>query len=352
MKKLPQPISELQQILLPAYKPCACLPAPCATMRFTPVSGHVPRGFTGAFGSRQDVQLILVLAEPGDPAFREESYSSDVVLHASFVGRLAQLVRGALEQKISPFHKNLRTILDNFWPGLPLHDQLEKTWITESVLCSAQKTGGYIPVGIESACGENYLKRQIQLFPSAVIVALGGKAKRRLRHCGFIPHICAHAPGRPAGDKPAARKSWIEAGIQFREHVIYLHDSDSRRFPVSGKSAKLHSSTNGEIMRSAEEILSEWPSVEKITHQASGTIHVSLTGGISFYVNFRKKPYLHLLLHIRRLGTNHERWADQHADFVGGITRKADSHSACIELSLQTVSDLSSVLKKLDNLTA
>jgi hypothetical protein len=36
-------------------------------MRWAPEEGHVPRGFCGATGSPEDVRLVVVSAEPGDP---------------------------------------------------------------------------------------------------------------------------------------------------------------------------------------------------------------------------------------------------------------------------------------------
>ena len=349
MKQPLAPIPDLRRILSSAYLPCSCFKAPCATMRFMPVAGHVPRGFTGAFGTRQDVELILVLAEPGDPASSAESYSPDAVRHVSFIGKLSRLVQTALAQRISPFHKNLRIILDGFWPGLTLEQQLRKTWITESVLCSAEQSGGKVSPAIERACGETYLKKQIRLFPSATLVALGGKANLRLQRCGIAPHIVAHAPGRPGGSKPAARKSWTEAASRFHQRI------DSMGAPTRFITEKLASVPSGfpilpgDLMQRAEQVLSRWRSTEHCKRQASGTIHARLSGEISLYVNLRKTPEAHLLLHIRRAGANHVQWANQYATAIGGqVKNETAGHHACVELRVGGSSELGSVLDRLE----
>jgi hypothetical protein len=59
--------SKLHSILSPAYGPCPEFNDHCTKMRWNPQSGHVPRGFCGALGNLEEVQLILVFAEPGDP---------------------------------------------------------------------------------------------------------------------------------------------------------------------------------------------------------------------------------------------------------------------------------------------
>jgi hypothetical protein len=62
------PCTELQEILLPAYRPCPNLGGPCSNVvKWYPLAGHVPRGFIGATGSANEVELVLITAEPGDP---------------------------------------------------------------------------------------------------------------------------------------------------------------------------------------------------------------------------------------------------------------------------------------------
>ena len=62
--KIPQHIRDLFE---EAYKPCSGFTSSCRSMKYLPNQGHVPRGFWGATGSPEQVKLILVVAEPGDP---------------------------------------------------------------------------------------------------------------------------------------------------------------------------------------------------------------------------------------------------------------------------------------------
>lgn len=57
----------LVELLAPAYAPCAGFSDKCREMRWNPAEGHVPRGFVGAAGSPEEIELVLVCAEPGDP---------------------------------------------------------------------------------------------------------------------------------------------------------------------------------------------------------------------------------------------------------------------------------------------
>ena len=70
------PASEPIENLLPAYVPCAALQHECSSAWWDPGKGYVPRGLPGAVGSLQDVRLVLLTAEPGDPLTDETYYGS------------------------------------------------------------------------------------------------------------------------------------------------------------------------------------------------------------------------------------------------------------------------------------
>jgi len=62
------PAQALLDILEPAYGPCAHFEGACAgACVWDPARGLVPCAFGGATGSLDEVQLIIVTAEPGDP---------------------------------------------------------------------------------------------------------------------------------------------------------------------------------------------------------------------------------------------------------------------------------------------
>ena len=167
---------KLKDILKPAYR-CVGFDGTCdPPMRWTPHSGHVPRGFYGATGDLEEVSLVLVLAEPGDPSPNpgpEECYE-DVESAFDFTGHCFLTAGGQ-------GHENVRNLICRCLPGLSLVDAMRKVWITESVLCSAPFPGATVGAGIERFCAERYLLSQLRLFPHATIAAMGSKAVTRLR---------------------------------------------------------------------------------------------------------------------------------------------------------------------------
>ncbi len=185
-------------------------------MLWRPECGHIPRGYTGATNTVQDVQLVICLAEPGNPLKTESYPVSDA---DQFVWTVAAAVAAAIENGGRGFHGNLKYVLNACWPGLTLIDQLKRTWITEATLCSAETSTGPIRRQIEAECTSRYLKKQIALFPGAFILALGSKAANRLRSAEIPFHYAARAVGRPIGIRVEAEQSWQAAGVAFRKRL-------------------------------------------------------------------------------------------------------------------------------------
>jgi uracil-DNA glycosylase len=107
--------------------------------------------------------------------------------------------------------------LNMCWPGQGFDEQMRRTWITESVLCSAKKEGGHVPVRVGKECRRNYLERQLALFPSAVVAALGSKAANRL--AGLDVVICG-AAAPPASVRQDIRESWNAIARELRKRVV------------------------------------------------------------------------------------------------------------------------------------
>ena len=116
------------------------------------------------------------------------------------------------------FHGSIKMILDECWPGLSLEEQFKRTWITESVLCSADKSTGPIPEEQERSCAKNFLLPQLEALPNRFVVALGKKAERRMKAMSLSASFTASAPGKPECLKERARQSWIALGKEFRRH--------------------------------------------------------------------------------------------------------------------------------------
>ena len=159
---------KLKEILKPAYR-CVGFDGTCdSLMQWAPHLGHVPRGFYGATGDLEEVTLVLVLAEPGNPSPdpRPEECYTDVDSAFAFTGHCYLQAGGQ-------GHKNVRRLIERCFPGLSLEGAMRKVWITESVLCSAPFPGAKIEPRIERFCAERYLLDQLRLFPSATIAAMG-----------------------------------------------------------------------------------------------------------------------------------------------------------------------------------
>jgi uracil-DNA glycosylase len=89
---------------------------------------------------------------------------------------------------------------------MSLEQQLHRAWLTDSVLCSAAREGGPVVTPIARECRVRYLEAQLRLFPNALVVALGGKAQRRLQGWPGIHPAYSVAP--PGCNRRQARPSW------------------------------------------------------------------------------------------------------------------------------------------------
>ncbi|MBY0522104.1 MAG: uracil-DNA glycosylase family protein [Gemmataceae bacterium] len=215
-----QPPQELVDILLPALGPCPAIAGECkGHVRWDPKSGHVPRGYRGATGRLDEVNLVLVCAEPGD-AYAGEPYDGLTPLD-----KLRSAYTHScwhIEEPRDRFGQNMQEILKIAFPGHSLEQQLRRTWITNAVLCSAPKECGTVSSAVEQECRRRYLLAQLRLFPNASIVALGGKAEQRLRDL----------PGVKVAYHPAARlshremrESWVRALEDLGQSKLEANDA-------------------------------------------------------------------------------------------------------------------------------
>jgi hypothetical protein len=181
--------------------------------------GLFPRGYAGAAGTLDDVDLVLVLvlAEPGEPSSNVKPPLPEEP--AAIVENLAAQVANAVRARKSAFHRNVHFLLECCWPDLTFDEQLRRTWISEGVLCSAAQSTARVPRVVETACAERYLAKQPALLPNAFVIALGKKAKRRLRIAGRKPNHAVYAAGLPGGNRKNAKPSWQTAGLAFREYL-------------------------------------------------------------------------------------------------------------------------------------
>jgi hypothetical protein len=200
---LPSPNAQLADLLLEAYRPCAAFGDVCGEMRWNPGSGQVARGFCGVTGSLEQIALVLICAEPGDPHVDERHQGSrpEELLQSAYTYAYECYRSGK-----DLFHRKVRLILDLCWPGVPFDAQLERVWMVDSVLCSARIESGPVPHVVAEHCRARYLERQLVLMPQALVVALGGKAYARTKGLPGIQRAFAAAP--PGCNYRGALASW------------------------------------------------------------------------------------------------------------------------------------------------
>lgn len=209
------PCEPLVDILTHSLRPCPGFVERCSPFaQWNPSVGHVPRGFVGALGAREDVKLIIVTAEPGDPRAGEKQSVDADDLRGS-LSRVCEFTYRQMEARFSQYHANVRAVLDLCWPGLDLRNQMIRTWITESVLCSAPVTTG--PAPHAPHCGTEYLAAQLAIFPNTPVIALGRKAQQRTRRIAAGRAIIDGFAAAPPGcNMPGAYPSWKVAAARAR----------------------------------------------------------------------------------------------------------------------------------------
>lgn len=217
---------EILNTLVPAYGPCPAFAGPCKDMRYEPAVGLYPRGYAGATGSLEDIDLVLCIAEPGEPA--PNSKSQPTLAPAELPRRIADSVGNAFASRPSVFHGNVRLVLELCWPGRSFEERMKRTWITEGVLCSASSSAAPVPAIVERECATRYLRAQLAVLPGRFVIALGLKAQRRLKLAGRPADVVAFAAGLPGCNQRGARPSWAHAATAFRE---YLRAKGSPRGP-------------------------------------------------------------------------------------------------------------------------
>lgn len=200
-----------------------------------------PRGFFGAEGSLADVKLVLIAAEPGDPADEEHIFTGvpldDLVTqNGNFRHFYDSPEAVTRSRRALRFHSNLRRFIEMCWHDeVPIDSVWKHTWYTNSVLCSAKKPCDPIPPASEIACFERHVSEQLMLFPGAYKIALGGKARRRLERQG-VPLVDSNVATKLSLNDFAYHPSyWIEhlvrkdherAAVKFKQ---WLRGWDNRR---------------------------------------------------------------------------------------------------------------------------
>ena len=204
------PAAPLKSLLLEAYRPCRFF-GQCREASWEPENGYVPRGYLGATGHAEDVEIVMVLSEPGHP---HEGESYDVSLGPErLMAACAAHAYECFKHGRDFFHRNVRWFISQLYPDMAFDEQLRRVWITEGRLCSIDNEIGSVT---DRTCAANYLVRQIELLPNAIVVAFGGKARRYLKGLG-IDFIGAYALAPPGANHRPARPSWEAAIAEIQQ---------------------------------------------------------------------------------------------------------------------------------------
>ena len=198
------PNEQILSVMLDAYQPCRNF-GKCREAKWDPEHGQMPRGFLGATGKPEDVEVVMVFSEPGHP-YGDEGYDA----HSgpeSLLRSGMQYTYNCHQSGTDQFHKNVRWFMSEVFPSLTFDQQLRHVWLTEGRLCSIEKE---IDRTIDPTCASNYLARQIKVLSNATVVAFGWKAQRYLKGIG-ISFIRAYALSPPGANFRKARPSWREA---------------------------------------------------------------------------------------------------------------------------------------------
>lgn len=185
----------------------------CAEAKYDPSMGHIPRGFSGATGTLDQVLLVMVMAEPGFP-LPDEVYSGEpeedlkVLLSSKY-----------LRSGENQIHRNVLQFLNDVFPMFAgnVDELLKRVWLTESRHCSIAHEIGNIRKRDRLICSERHLVEQVKMFPNAIVLLAGGKAKQVKNlisnsiECGaFAPPGCNHFN---------VRKSHADAAEKVRHHI-------------------------------------------------------------------------------------------------------------------------------------
>ena len=178
----------------------------CPEAIWHPQNGNIPRGFLGATGKAEEVEVIMLFAEPGEP-HGNESYGPNLdpkSLMESCINHTYTSMNNGTDQ----FHRNVKWFLNELFPGRSLVEQLRHVWLTEGRLCSIAEEIGKAPNRI---CANHFLKRQIELMPNATVIPFGKKARDALKSIKFQYIEGIYALARPGANHKPAKPSWEKA---------------------------------------------------------------------------------------------------------------------------------------------
>lgn len=168
-------------------------------------AGYEPRGYNGP--PPADVRVLLFMAEPGAITATEATNLQPAINQAPLIGN------HDLRLLEHYWRANALELCRSIWPtntGAMAMAHLGRTCSFWMSLPPGAQTAA-VPSAVVRYFSSRYLKRLLALFPGAVVISAGGKAKKRLQRIGVESEHC-WAFTRPGCNRAEARESWRAAG--------------------------------------------------------------------------------------------------------------------------------------------
>lgn len=189
--------------------------------------GHRPRHFAGALDKPEQVEVLLILAEPGSTPYNWEigrwpdTWLDDVCSDGvgqrgghPFVYDPAHSFDNRYEARFAVWPA---LFLGQVYPNLSARERMERAIIANSFWMQADASGGRIPRGAERAFAP-ILAGFVDMFPSATVIAAGRKASDRLTLAG-CRHVPMSALTLPEYNKPSAKESRDQVAGTIRSKI-------------------------------------------------------------------------------------------------------------------------------------
>lgn len=191
--------------------------------------GYEPRWYNGP--APEDVQVLFLMAEPGAPTKTEKEcrekdpeHAAQPVNHEEWLAPY----RDKIKNQEHYWRENLRALCRHIWPDeteANMYRYLGGSCTFWMSLPEKQTTP--VPRDLEDYFLKNYLRRFLQLFPNAVLLAAGStKPRTRLERLKRLAHAefqfeCCWAFTKPACTifKQRAEDSWRQTGRSIRSKL-------------------------------------------------------------------------------------------------------------------------------------
>ncbi len=169
-------------------------------------AGYEPRWYNGPAPS--EVELLFFMAEPGAITPTEALHLLPAITYDEWIGRFD------LRLQEHYWRANLRELCSHVWPE-DTEAQMTARLAGSCTFWMSLPPGAQtdaIPRELLRYFSSKYLGRLLALFPDAVILAAGGKARDRLQTMGVAFEEC-WAFTRPGSNRREAHESWRVAGL-------------------------------------------------------------------------------------------------------------------------------------------